>query len=179
MNDAIQLCGWTLFHSFWQGAALVALAALIGPFLKAETRYRFHGLVLLGCLLAPLLTALSFHEFASSQTLPFQVSSPLTNPHTPAAFHALPDLPLWLRIKAFFEAHINAVVAIWALGATTMTFRMAGGHLLCRSWKSKASPADANLQKSLHQLTQRLGITRVVNLLLTHKGHTPDRKSVV
>ncbi len=173
MNELIELCGWTLFHSLWQGVVWVLLAALIGLFLRPEARYRLHGLALLCCLLLPTLTALAFHAPAPSQAMALPSSSPLASNNTPVAFHALPDLPLWVSIKVFFEAHLHAIVAIWAFGATVMTCRLAGGHALCRAWKRSGQRGDDNLQKTIKNLAQRLGITRAVNILLIQKGHTP------
>lgn len=173
MNELIELCGWTLFHSLWQGVVGVVLAALIGLFLRPEARYRLHCLVLLCCVLLPAITAFAFHAPAPNQAMALPSSSPLASNSTPVAFHTLPDLPLWVSIKVFFEAHLHAIVAIWAFGAAVMTCRLAGGHVLCRSWKRNGQRADDNLENILKGLAQRLGITRSVNILLIQKGHTP------
>jgi beta-lactamase regulating signal transducer with metallopeptidase domain len=174
MTAIIQILGWSLVHSLWQGCLLVLLAAAGGLFLRGRSRHALNGLVLFLCLAMPAGTAWRFHRPAPSG--PGQGVRELQILETPTVHRASTMVmapPLLTRLEAALQPRLPVLVALWALGAGLMAVRLGGGFALSLRWRRQGTPASLEWQAVVEALTERMGLRRSVRLLLTRRGDTP------
>jgi beta-lactamase regulating signal transducer with metallopeptidase domain len=157
----IQALGWTLIHFLWQGAAIAALLTVANRALRrapAQARYVAACAALLLMLAAPVATFLRFsHSATGPATLaaapPAQISDVAVPPVSPSGPPPgeLPWLPL--------------IVAVWAAGVALLSVRMAGGVLVVRRLKLRATPVtNREWGERIGRLVARLGLRRGVAL---------------
>jgi len=173
MAALIQVLGWALVHALWQGCLLVALAAVCGAALQGRARHRFHGLVLLLCLVVPAATGWRFHrpappEYGQAERMDLGESA-----STSRLRMGPPARPLLARWEASLQPRLPLLVALWALGASLMALRLGGGYALSLRWRRRAIPAPGEWQARLEALARRMGLPWPVRLLLAGQGDTP------
>jgi beta-lactamase regulating signal transducer with metallopeptidase domain/predicted metallopeptidase len=158
----IQALGWTLVHFLWQGALLAVLFAVANRILRqatANARYLVGCVTLALMLAAPVATFFrlsqpsaavqtSFAVAPAAQTF-VAVAAPAASPVPPSG--KIPWLPL--------------LVAAWAAGVAILSVRMAGGLLVARRLRLRATPVtNRDWREHVERLAARLQLRRGVAL---------------
>lgn len=166
----IQALGWTLVHFLWQGVAIAVLLGVANLVLRrapAQTRYVAACAALLLMLAAPVATFLRLSRPVAIG--PAMAAAPATQISAAAASAAGPAVPPsagipWLPI----------VVALWAAGVALLSIRMAGGLLVARRLKLKATPvASREWRERIGNLAARLGLRHGVALCESALAEAP------
>jgi beta-lactamase regulating signal transducer with metallopeptidase domain len=165
--------GTALLHFLWQGALIGLIAWLLLLLLRnarPQARYAVACIALLACVAAPLSSVcLAFLGGGAAETLPATgrlLADAASTGSTPASIHpALPAPP---------AALLPWVVALWAVGTSLLSLRMAGGVLwvrrLCRDARADT---DGRWQACVDRLAARMHIGRKVALQFTDRGDSP------
>ena len=188
MTDAlVRVVGWTLIHSLWQGAIVVAATAIVLariPRGSARLRYGILCAALLTHLTAPIVTAvlmtprvLSASGFGTGLT-----SQPLENvsadrimPSTATAGSgaatATPTLgsrSLTARINELggsAERYFPWLAMLWLVGVGVSGLRRVGGWFLLRRLIGRGVPATEPITSRVASLARTMGIQRAVQVL--------------
>ena len=163
----IQICGWTLLHSLWQGALVAAIhAALRGSVRRGPARYALGLAALLALALAPLWTAWRLAlALTATAVAPLAIQSGAT-----AA--TLPVAATGLDIGAVLNATLPWLVLAWWLGVSLQALRALREWRRLRALLRQAVPLPA-WQKRFAGLCRRLGIRGDVRLLGSGVSITP------
>lgn len=194
-NPLVVRLGWTLLHFVWQGAALAAAFAVVNSLAKNATPQRRY-VVAYGflCLMAicPVITfatikppipavRVASKPASSNGSQATLVATPGIS-GAPAATPSMhfPDGP----VVAEPEPSINAaeqherwqsmLVAGWLLGVLLFSIRHTGGWLKLRRYRHEARRIeDPGLLQTFAELRERLGLSRVVELLESARLQVP------
>ncbi len=155
----LQALGWALLHFLWQGCLLGLLAALAFR-LAAQRGPQFRYVLGLGfltlALASPLLTGWALY-------------SPSTPPSLsgPGAFQAAELGALHLaspshlaRLRPALAAALPGILGAWALGASLLALRLAGGWLWLQRLKARMEPLGGAWEQRLRHLARRMGLRR-------------------
>lgn len=154
----IQVCGWTLLHSLWQGALVAAIyAALRGGVARGPARYALGMAALLALALAPLWTAWRLGSAAAST----HGASFVMMTGTIAA--ALPVTPPF-SVGSALNAALPWLVLAWWLGVSLQTLRALREWRRLRALLWQAVPLP-DWQQRFAALCRRLGVRGNVRLL--------------
>ncbi|MFC4161028.1 M56 family metallopeptidase [Chitinimonas lacunae] len=144
----LEVLGWALLHSLWQGVLLGGAAALALRLLRradGRTRYLLAYAALLACLLLPVVTALS-------RSVPVGATD-----------EGLGTAD-W---TSMLESGFPWLVGLWLSGFALMTLRLLGGLLWVeRLRRAGEAWRDPQWRRRLDGLALRLGIKRPVGLRL-------------
>lgn len=117
-NIVIQVCGWTLLHSLWQGAQIAAIYAVLrGGAQRGPARYALGLAALLALVLVPLWTAWRLALALSAGT---SASLALT---AGAATAAIPAASIGLDMGAVLNSALPWLVLTWWLGVSLQALR--------------------------------------------------------
>jgi beta-lactamase regulating signal transducer with metallopeptidase domain len=166
----IQALGWTLVHFLWQGAAIALLLALANRALRrasAQARYVAACAALLLMLAAPVATFLRLSRpFAAGPVVAAASTAHISAAVIPAAGPTVPPaggIP-WLPL----------IVALWTAGVALLSIRMAGGLLVARRLKLRATPvASHEWRERIGNLAARIGLRRGVALCESALAEAP------
>ncbi|MBV8857266.1 MAG: polysaccharide deacetylase family protein [Acidobacteria bacterium] len=188
LKPLLDVVGWALVHSLWQGALVAALyacfAALV-PRRAAALRYAGGVAALLLLLLLPVLTA-SFSPRAPSGMLARESALPegawadtgrasgraprdgkesaAHAPDGPAA-SAVPAAASWRgRFEERLAVLLPWLVCAWLSGVLLLASRMVGAWLLVLRLKKSAAAVPLCFEELLARVSGRLRVTRAVRL---------------
>jgi beta-lactamase regulating signal transducer with metallopeptidase domain len=158
----VEMIGWILVSSLWQGAAVAsALAVTLYLLRQAPAQARY----LAACIAMALLIALPVvagGRLELIRSLPTLVQ-PLPRPAGPELDHPpvadLTETSFIDRLPQFFPA----IVGLWIAGASALSLRIVGGWILSRRWVRRGTRPLCT--SSIDGLRERLGISRSVALL--------------
>jgi beta-lactamase regulating signal transducer with metallopeptidase domain len=191
MTDAlIRVIGWTLIHSIWEGAIVVAITASVLtliPRASARIRYAMLCVALLTHLTAPIVTAVVIAPRAISGAmfgrgltmdakadLPLPQVAPSSDTGTSGAAAQTLSLTapsLTARIRALSlsaERYFQWLAILWLIGVGVSALRRVGGWLLLRRLIARATPAGAPVASRVGALAQKMGIQRAVQVLVSN-----------
>jgi HEAT repeat protein/beta-lactamase regulating signal transducer with metallopeptidase domain len=190
--NPVELVGWSLVHSVWEGA-IIALA--LGMFLKlvdqrrATLRYAAAVVALLLVVVLPPLTALRTQEPAPL-AVPL-IHNPDPNPLPQESYSAsesgfdvdqksaesgtispreetgssIPPVT-WAAIRPYLRQAFPWLVGLWALGVLILSCRLLGAWLRARQLRvDGTSGVDPSYQQVLELIVAKLGVLRPVRLL--------------
>jgi len=166
-NIVIQVCGWTLLHSLWQGALIAAIYAVLrGGVQRGPERYALGLAALLALALAPLWTA---WRLALSLSAGTSASLIIT---AGAATAAIPAASIGLDMGAVLNSALPWLVLTWWLGVSLQALRA------LREWRRlrtllRQAVALPVWQPRFAALCQRLGVRGNVRLLGSGASITP------
>src|SRR5581483_2406297 len=167
--------GWALIHSLWQGAAVVAVAALAMAFMR---RPAIRYLVGVGALAVMLATPMATFLVLAKPAAPV----PVLQPRATSVLPAMPPVSMPVAVLATADRAIGAMreaprqlpvtdllpwlVAAWACGVAFFSLRFAGGFLLLEHRRRTQShaPGEPVLALCL-DLQKRLGLDRAIQYL--------------
>jgi uncharacterized protein (TIGR03435 family) len=164
--------GLALLNFLWQGAAIAAVYAMLrGALRRADpnARYAIACVALFALAVAPAATWIG--------------SSPgVVHPLPLAQNHLAPVATVPASPQGSFTVFamrsegglMPAVVFVWIAGAALFWLRLAGGWLLAaRARRRSIRPGSREWQEALGRLSARLGVRRVVRLVVSPLGNTP------
>jgi beta-lactamase regulating signal transducer with metallopeptidase domain len=175
-SSAVQIFGWALLHSLWQGVILATLLKSILNLWKkasANARYLVSCIALLLMLVLPVLTALR----ANSETLAVnsgsaalrptgQKTSATTSPGNfarNAVFETSFSNNLRLRQRA--EELLPWLALIWLIGFSVSSLKLLSAWSYTRRLKLNRNHSTPNQQEILERLCSRLRVSKPVPLL--------------
>lgn len=182
-QDLVQKLGWTLLHSLWQGAVVVLLLAVCLRILhksSANLRYVISCLGLAVIVLLPVVTFCVIPASAPISDVEFiPGSQAIVTGQLPEVYEA--DMPLqraieymqissaasWRqRAKNLYTSALPYIVFGWLIGVLALSLWHLGGWAhLQRLKRKKVNHVNASLKDKLHNLTERLKVTRPVMLM--------------
>lgn len=167
-QNVMEALGWTVLHTFWQGALIALLTALGSFFLQrqpARLRYAWY----FGALLLMLFTGIATFAalFTAEPEEVFWLTSGLMAPEllsTPAATETA-ESGFLQQCLHYFDTHLPVIVATWLLGALFFFLRLLGGY----AWVLRLQQEGRHLlpipyQRQLRGLARRMGIRRRIPL---------------
>ncbi len=180
----MQLIGWTLIHSLWEGGAIAAVLALVfsatrhrGPSLRYTLG--MIGLVLMVAL--PLLTAsrmqtvtsvpkasLSSESTPSPSVAAIPVSAPASDPASRTDAGRRSDRIVSIAPQSIIsniEPAFPWIVAAWSIGLVLLSIRMIGGVTRTRRIARDGTPASERVLRMLARISNDLGISRAIHAL--------------
>jgi TonB family protein len=148
--DAGRDLGWTLIHFLWQGALLAALLQTMLPLCRSATSRHNWALATLAMMaLAPVVTFLSIHDFAT-------VGTGIAGPPVVT--------PFWM----------NWLVVLWLAGIAVLSLRAMVGWHLARSLGRRDTPElPVALLRRCQNLQRRLAVTWPIRFALSRRIDAP------
>ena len=181
----MQLIGWALIHSFWEGGAIAAVLAIVFSATRhraPSVRYAL-GMIGLAMMVAvPLATAARMNTTEPVATTAAPVE-PGLSPSITAKTSNIPgaDQPVFgdvgrrsiQRIPGVprpmitrIEPAFPWIVAAWAIGLVLLSIRMIGGVARTRRiTRDGTTPASDRVDRILSQISRELGISRAIRAL--------------
>ena len=190
MTDTLaRVVGWTLIHSIWQGAIVVAVTAIVLaliPRASARLRYAILCGALFTHLTAPIVTAvlitptalatstvgtglttragkLAFAQPASSSRIGDAFDRPSGTPQSTST-------SLMVRVKestAAAERFFPWLAVLWLVGVAVSALRRVGGWMMLRRLIARATPAAAPVASRVATLARTMGIQRAVQVVVS------------
>ncbi|MDE3137134.1 MAG: M56 family metallopeptidase, partial [Acidobacteriota bacterium] len=167
----IQALGWTLVHFLWQGTALAVLFAVANRLLRqatANARYLVGCVTLALMLAAPVATFLRLSRPSAAVQTSFGVA-PAAQTFVPVAAPAALPVPPSGKIP-----WLPLLVTAWAAGVAILSVRMAGGLLVARRLRLRATPVtNREWRERVERLAARLQLRRGVALCESMLAEVP------
>ncbi len=152
LATAIQVCGWTLLHSLWQGALIAAAyAALRGSMPRGNARYALGLAALLALALIPLWTAWRLAASALPQGIPILLRVIGTTALAPTSSGDR------MSLTAALNAALPWLVLAWWLGVSLQAWRALREWQRLRALLRHAVPLPA-WQARFASLHRRIGL---------------------
>jgi beta-lactamase regulating signal transducer with metallopeptidase domain len=189
MTDTlVRVVGWTLIHSIWQGAIVVAVTATVlalMPRASARLRYAILCVALLTHLTAPIVTAVLIAPRASSTAsaggltrMPDgkdrvqQDAAPAVTETSSAAIQTERPMPTRLTAKVkdlgeSTERFFPWLAMFWLVGVGVSALRRVGGWMVLRRLIARATPAAVPVASRVAALARTMGIHRAVHVLVS------------
>ncbi len=187
-QEIVQRLGWTLLHFIWQAAAVALLLAILLRVLRKSTanlRYIFACLDLALIVLSPVITiqlvpvSVSYspahiepvpvpHVLPAEATKEISIAETpvLEKPFQPENIPAAPAVS-WKEYTAeLLEPTLPYIVLGWLVGVLGLSvWHLGGWAQLQRLRRKMVKPVDSTMKSKLRELTDLLGVNRVVQLL--------------
>lgn len=199
-SKLIENLGWTLVHSIWQIALVAFVLFLMLRFFKnltANARYLFSVFALCFAFALPLATfvwqannagqnqltekAFDAEDFQDTKNKPQLVekrllleegrlpAAALTEERSAFSFESLQE-----NFKRNLTLALPAIVLLWIFGLGVYTFRLCGGLLHLRRYRTREiTKPDAEWQAKFALLCEKLKISQSVGLLRSSLIETP------
>jgi beta-lactamase regulating signal transducer with metallopeptidase domain/HEAT repeat protein len=186
----VQLVGWALLHSLWQGALIAALLGItLAVLRKAPAGWRHLAclVALLAMLAIPLFTSARMVEQApgTSATTP-SLSNDITVDAPPATAgpetqqtsrvpdRSAPPEPVSLQRRFDVEAMFPWLVGFWLFGVLLLSLRVIGGYVRARTLVHTATEAvSADIAAAAGRIAGRLRVTAAVRVLVSARAQVP------
>lgn len=182
-TQLIDILGWTLIHSLWQGASLAILLATALIFLRrnsSRVRYFIAISALFTLTLATTITFVSLYQSESYQT---QIST--FTQTTPSIASGKSGLSLLRSITIgsqgqlaffsdYFNQHLPLIVTVWLLGVLVLMLRFLGGFAyLQRLRHHQVASVSKDWQVKTLEIADQLKIKKIVRLFESAMVKTP------
>jgi GWxTD domain-containing protein len=166
-STLLHALGWSLLHSFWQGAAVaLLLACVLWLFRDRSPQLRY---VVCSCALAlmVLLPGVTFLRLASIPQASVAASVSPTVVTTINSGGLNTQAEPWLhRLAASLDHMLPWILAVWLIGVLLFLMRFSVGLVGAQKMKAAAaSPVPQELLPLFQTLKERLGIVRAVKLI--------------
>lgn len=161
---------FTLLHSIWIGALMFLLMKLILSILRnsnASGRYYLSVAILLMFFLS--IVGLFLNLYHPEQSSVSKVMKLLTLDDINAFKDKFGKLSSHMDDLSF----LKIVLLLYFTGIAAFTLRTLLSYISVRRIIGKSHPADEGAVKILDQLARRLGITKRVRLVVSHKDESP------
>lgn len=182
-TQLIDVLGWTLIHSLWQGASLAILLAIVLIFLRrnsSKVRYFIAASALFTLTLAAVITFVSLYQSENYQA---QVSTLTQTPPSIASGKSSLALIRPIAIDSqgqlaffsdYFNQHLPLIVTIWLLGVLVLMLRFLGGFAyLQRLRHHQVTSVSKDWQVKTLEIADQLRIKKVVRLFESAMVKTP------
>lgn len=199
----VERLGWALLHFVWQGAAIAVVLVVVLRFARnrsANFRYAAACVALAVMALAPVVTFFVLgigaenkseiaevvvevpggdeEAFAASiarVTAPLGASAPQTEPRANEMPIGPEDGPRAnFNFPALSPRAGQVFAAAWFAGVLILSVRLLGGFLRARRFvRHDVAPLGSDLQAGVSEISNRLGISRVVRLLESSIARVP------
>lgn len=174
-NDWVQALGWTLIHSWWEGAAIGLVVYGLSRHSLAERRYLAYCLGLTALLLAffaTLAVELKGRTPAPAQTLAQGMGAQKDGP---TGLYQVFVEGVAVQKAAFGWSNlVRAAGSIWCCGVMLMSVRAGRAAMNVRALRREArSWDDEAWQDKLRTWLTELGISKPVQLCLTTLNDVP------
>jgi len=166
LEPVIAALGWTLLHSLWQGLALALLVGLALVVFRNHRPVVRHGILAAGLIAVPVFALITFYSlFSTSQPATMVWSIPV---HLPVSIQNQMPLPVVNNMEQQLHQLMPYLVGLWLLGVGLFSLRSLGGYWLTRRMlvRGGKTPGPA-WQQTLNHLSQSMGLTRHVSLLVS------------
>jgi len=182
-HEVVQSLGWALLHSVWQGGVVVLLLAVLLRVLRKSSASLRYVVACLGLVVIVLLPVVTFYIVPAPVPMPdveFVPTSPVMVTAAPHEVHDA-EMPLqraaeymqmfpatsWRRrAKSLCASALPFIVLGWFIGVLALSLWHLGGWAHLQRLKRKnVNHVDASLKDKLHNLSQRLKVTRPVKLM--------------
>lgn len=168
--------GWTVLHSLWQGALLVALLKCsfqLWPKSSARNRYRVAYGLLVGQLLLAIGTFFILYQPAAEKGLAAGEDAALIIV-TPALTEAVGASSFWFQLQQLIEPSLPLIVIVWWLGMLFFLLRMCFGYY----WWTRLRFGTHQLvpeawQQVLLNLREKMNISKNVRFRLSDQISSP------
>jgi len=180
-REVVHKLGWTLLHSLWQGVVVLLLLVVLLRVLRkssANLRYVFACLGLVMVVLLPVVTFYLVPVPAPDVESVPGFSVPVTDKlyevydtdmplQRAAEYMQIPLAISWKqRAKDFCASILPYIVFGWFIGVLALSLWHLGGWAhLQRLKRKKVNHVDVSLKDSLHNLAERLKVSRPVKLM--------------
>ena len=177
LGPLIQVLGWSLLHSLWQGTAVALGAAALLALLRRQRASLRYAVAYCGLLLAFILPASTAWRLATSPE-PFEygpaaVRAALAG--TSVAVTAGEPPHVWTAVvRPALDTLLPWMVAVWALGVLVHSVRLTGGYAqVIRLRRQGVVAVPERWQEVFAGLVRRLRVRGPVQLLASTKILVP------
>lgn len=183
-ENLIYSIGWTIIHSFWQGAAIVFLLIVFFALVKTSSAIKAKvSVIALGLMIVSFAITFSLemnnygnNEKASitlqSAALPDNLSTNISGNQGGEGISS--QFVLAEEIKNFMIQNFSPLTFIWFAGFIFFSLRLLGGFYLTKKLKySGTSFVPAFWQNRVNSLRYKLKISRPVRILKSVKINVP------
>ena len=182
----LQLIGWAIIHSLWQGGVIALVTAgLLGATRRARpnTRYVIALVALAAMFVLPIATAsrgsneaveypsisssVSASTGISASPSPTPTASSSSSPNvTPATPTSEPAATASETVISGLETSLPWLVAAWMIGLLIASVRLIGGFARTRRiTRNATAKASRALELRIEKICERIGIARAVRVL--------------
>ncbi len=177
--------GWTVIHSFWQGALIALLLFAFITLINSSSAIKTKVfIIVLGLMTVSFLTTFSieFASFNSNQPVPRNeiVLNPASQINTnegkiiSSSENSFSVINIIKEARSFLAENISLFTIIWFAGFIIFTVRFFGGLYLSKKLKcSGTSLVPAKWQNKVNSIRYRLKISKPVRLLESVKINIP------
>ncbi len=162
----------TLLHFVWQGALVGVIAVALARVLhrsRPTVRYAVDLGLFAVMAAAPLMTAAVLFQgvpLALPVSSTFEPLTPAANSHWQSQWHTEDAVTTWVAWQP-------SVLLLWMGGVGLFSLRLTGG-LIWYGWLSRRlEPIPHELTAVVRRLSQRLGLTASVRVMLSHDVREP------
>ena len=186
MTDSMEVLGWTLLHFCWQAAVIALVYRIVDLALptKARSNVRYGlALVALLSMFAISLTTFAYEEIrVANSGGALQASAPGVAQQLRNELSSLPAVGAGLMtqrgqhvdLAEYAARWMPWLDAAWFLGVLVLSIRTVGGWWLIRRLRrSGLAQVPESVRSSLARLSQRMGIRRQIELLVSGRISGP------
>lgn len=175
-QESMEMVGWTLIHSIWQGlliGAMLWVALRFIPKSAASARYLTATFSLALMIAVTIVTAVyesgTFNQgnYASATELPLFLASEFQTSVSGADESALSAATQWLNNV------MNLIVAGWVVGILLFSLRLAMGLVYVQHLRLTAQPVDQKFHLMVKQLAAGMGIRKIIDIGSSCKLQAP------
>jgi len=171
LQTLVNALGWTLIHFLWQGLCITGVFWAVSKWTRPEQaslRYWAGMIAFLLCVAAPVATFIYYLPGSPGQA----TALPAIGGALALGTAFRPSYTTLLQMS--MEPALPAVVAIWAVGVTLLSFRALMGWLGARRLVThETAEVSAELRRLVDRLMQRLGVRQVVQVLSSARVNVP------
>jgi bla regulator protein BlaR1 len=157
---------WTLIHSLWQGVVILIALVTVLRFISgrhSSARYIIASGALALFILSSLITYTQVYDVAAGSmriASQEQITLIFASNAQPTAQQLISSISTTLY--SFVESNLYLITCAWMIGAFLFSLRMASGFLYVSAIKKNAVPLSEEWMVLIEQLTDRIGLNKVV-----------------
>src|SRR5688572_15563144 len=182
----VQIVGWTLIHSIWQGALIAALLGVVLIALRnapASWRHTACLIALIAMPLTPLLTSMQTGHTANANVKPttaINVEQTPAEPGQPALRTDVPPSEVAVRTggparpRFRIEALLPWIVGIWMLGVLLLSLRVIAGFVGARRLVNYGTAGvSEEIAQAAARIARRIRVSQTVRVLASVRAPVP------
>lgn len=175
-QEMMEMIGWTLIHSVWQGLLIGALLWVVLQFLpKSAANARYLTATFSLALLIAVTIATAVYEsgtfnqdnYVSATKLPLFLAREFQTSVSGADVAGLSAVTQWLNNV------MNLIVAGWAVGILLFSLRLAMGLAYVQHLRHTAQRVDQEFHAMVRHLAASMGIRKTIDIGSSPKLQTP------